>query len=274
MVHWPLQTTIERARKSFECPEYLISGREKIIVREFQRFAHHYLHSPPQMNEIVEWLALIQHHGGPTRLLDFTYSFYAAAFFAVEQSETDAAIWCVDGGRLDDLVTMRAPEETQNERRQRITDLANSILLRQTTEHRVLTVDPFRLNTRAALQQGCYLFPCDLATSFEENLYTGLGHEGKIFAERVTTKEALDMQYEDFAKYDVIKLELPHLFHIDTLRDLKRMNITGATLFPGLDGYARSLYHHMRAGEMLRNFMLENRIRNKPSSTMDKPSST
>ena len=33
----------------------------------------------------LEWLALMQHYGAPTRLLDFTRSPYVACFFALEE---------------------------------------------------------------------------------------------------------------------------------------------------------------------------------------------
>ena len=45
----------------------------------------------------------MQHHGAPTRLLDFTYSIYIAAYFALENADPKAdpdgscAIWAVNG---------------------------------------------------------------------------------------------------------------------------------------------------------------------------------
>jgi hypothetical protein len=52
---------------------------------------------PPQ--ELYEALALAQHHGVPTRLLDFTYDPLIAAFFAARYPPRKAeriAVWCVD----------------------------------------------------------------------------------------------------------------------------------------------------------------------------------
>ena len=42
----------------------------------------------------------MQHHGAPTRLLDFTWSPYVAAFFALVHTTKQAAVWAVNPKRL------------------------------------------------------------------------------------------------------------------------------------------------------------------------------
>ena len=50
---------------------------------------------PP--NELYEALAIAQHHGVPTRLLDFSYDPNVAAYFAAEKPiGEEVAVWCVD----------------------------------------------------------------------------------------------------------------------------------------------------------------------------------
>jgi hypothetical protein len=44
----------------------------------------------------------------------------------------------------------------------------------------------------------------------------------------------------------VVKLLIPRSIQHDVLQDLWNMNVNAATLFPGLDGLARSLHYHAR----------------------------
>lgn len=97
---WLLATTLERAAvERFGISWAEVPGIEKGLVRRFQRQLHLYS-AEVQAEELnfMELLALMQHHGAPTRLLDRTYSFFVGVYFAIEAAKPDhpCAVWAVD----------------------------------------------------------------------------------------------------------------------------------------------------------------------------------
>ena len=81
---WALSTSLERCflREGIEGDDRAKLERE--LLREFRRTYHNYAAHVPEPERLLEWLSLMQHHGAPTRLLDFTFSIYVAAYFAVK----------------------------------------------------------------------------------------------------------------------------------------------------------------------------------------------
>ena len=115
-------TSFEKAYDRFKPHEterdtrYTRRALERVLIREFQRKAHQHLRHSPNRKNTIEWLTLMQHYRGPTRLLDWTYSFYVALFFALARLDCKkeyAEVWALNSkwiGKADDSICRSSPE--------------------------------------------------------------------------------------------------------------------------------------------------------------------
>src|SRR5437016_2833107 len=96
----PLFSALSRHLMAFRVDPHAWPRQEERILRIFKRKAGHFLDHIPEPDDDFQWLALMQDHGAPTRLLDFTWSPHIAAFFALERASAEAAIWAVSPRQL------------------------------------------------------------------------------------------------------------------------------------------------------------------------------
>lgn len=246
---WYLRTTLERKtrvnvihsdgyRTEATYPDNPAS-HERHLLAEFQRRAHQYLSHVPADGEVVDWLAFMQHYGVPTRLLDWTSSPYVALYFALENVALDKtlarpAVWAIDidwiRSRSRELLPADPPLPESGDRKG-MARYVNSIVLKGDNPHVVVQADPFRMNERVAAQQG--LFLCNL--SHEPQLFNSLTYM------MINPKTPVRPAIRKLLIGKSLRIQ------IQFLKELRTMNISRASLFPGLDGFADSLGVNLRA---------------------------
>jgi FRG domain len=224
---WPLASALSRYFRAFRLDRRAWPQQEDRILRVFKRKAHQFLAQPPAPDDDFQWLALMQHHGAPTRLLDFTWSPYVAAFFALERATGDAAVWALNPADISAGGIRRSPKSKARAIATSAMDprLAGNFaryFLKGNREF-IWLGEPEVMNRRLIAQSGTFVLPGALDRPMEE----------------------IARQYPD-PKSMMAKFILPAAKIRETgLRELYRMNITYATLFPDLDGLARSLGYEL-----------------------------
>ena len=220
---WRLESSLERAVRE----ESKRTQTEQTLTFRFRQAVANYLPAGQIPNVHLDLLAAMQHHGTPTRLLDFTRSPYVAAYFAVEDAVLDepCAIWAIDEpwcrARAD--ATLRLAGQVGPDH-PTFSWLYQGQTLAQVAL--VAPAGPFQLSTRQVAQQALFAVPGDLTLSFEENLRRML-EPGESLGEHVKC-----YQLSGVARGEI-------------LRDLRLMNISRASLYPGLDGFAQSLRYEL-----------------------------
>jgi FRG domain-containing protein len=225
---WPLTTTLER--RLWEIGGQRAGRNEQALVREFRRRIRG--EHAKAGDDPLYWLALMQHHGAPTRLLDCTYSPYVALQVAIrdgrkkgkeENNIRSPVIWCFEQKewireQFKPLKVHYKITDDPNDRHERFRKIYDTPPLRPF----VMYDNAFLLNERLAAHQGVFLFPVDVNSSFIDNI-----------------QGVKDWNLE--SNVQKLRLEFDEHEHRKAVHELKRMNVSSTVLYSGLDGFAKSL---------------------------------
>jgi FRG domain-containing protein len=199
-----------------------VTKLEVSMLRNFRKYAVQ--QAPGAADSIWHWLAVAQHHGLPTRLVDWTFSPFVALHFVTEHPHEyarDGVVWCVDFVRANQLL----PKQLRAILEQDGSDTFTAEMLRtfatlrdfdaMTRDLFLLFLEPPALDTRILNQAALF----SLMPSSTAPLHDWLVAHPEL-VRRVLVPAELKWEVRD---------------------KLDQANVTERTLFPGLDGLSRSL---------------------------------
>lgn len=192
---------------------------ERHLLRNFRKYA---ARDAVPVDSSWNWLALAQHHGLPTRLLDWTYSPYVALHFATAKREAfgrDGAVWMVD--------YVRAHQEAPRKLRQCLEAERANVF---TTEMLGRVADDLAEFDRVGDDFVVFVEP----PSFDERIV----NQYALFSLMSGVKSSLDELLQGHSEL-VRRIVIPAELKWEVRDKLDQSNITERVLFPGLDGLSR-----------------------------------
>jgi hypothetical protein len=205
-----------------------VAKLELAMLRNFRKYAAQL--TPVRVDSIWHWLAVAQHHGLPTRLIDWTFSPLVALHFATEHPSgygRDGLVWCVDFVRANKLLPKRLRAILEEDGSDTFTTemLGGFAALR---DFDALSRDPFLM----------FLEPPALDAR--------ILNQAALFSLMPSPSASLDewlVAHPDLCRRVIVPAELKW-----EVRDkLDQAGIHERTLFPGLDGLSRSLERYYLA---------------------------
>lgn len=215
---YPLDTTLMRLGGVY-------GQLEKHLLRNFMKYAHR---DVVERDSFWHWLSVAQHHGLPTRLMDWTHSPLIATHFATantEQYEVDGVVWCINYERCHRLLPESIRYVLDREGANTFTTELLAKAVKTMDELDAYAANPFLLFFEPPSMDDRIVNQFALF-SVMSNANLGLDHwmgENRDICRKIIIPAALKWEIRD---------------------KLDQSNITERVLFPGLDGLSSWLRRH------------------------------
>ncbi|UWQ24122.1 FRG domain-containing protein [Leisingera aquaemixtae] len=237
---WRMETSLMRLGGDY-------SSLEPHLLRNFQKYAHE---NAVERNSFWQWLTMGQHHGLPTRLLDWTFSPLVALHFATDDTESmdvDGAVWMVHIRKTHEKLPPNLAEHLKAEgsyvfSTKMLEDFSQDSIEREKGEGEI--ANSFRQSTICKVSDLRRLSNDPFAIFFEPPSVDG----------RVVNQYALfsvlsdpEIAFDDWLRVSDVecrKVVIPASLKWEIRDKLDQSNITERVIYPGLDGLSRWLKRH------------------------------
>lgn len=212
-------------------------GYEFDSIDYFRERACHYLPAsqlPKDAWDIESWLALMQHFGAATRMLDWTASVYVALYFAVHKKPDETgSVWVLYGQSLRDSRPAFSYGDKESEVAKEEDIFTNRdafIKFGINSAKPIIGVsDPVCKTTRISAQHGVFTI------SLQQN-----SNHGQVIGKQLMDAYPVDVAQNNLGK-QLWRFEVTPSLKTHLRKHLSKLGISALTLFPGLDGLGRTV---------------------------------
>lgn len=223
----------------FNKEKYAMWLKELNMLSDLKSRIHLLTNEIKEEDDEYSKLSFLQHNGAPTKIIDVTNSPFIALYFSLAESPIveNSVVYAINSDNIFDInkeiiikvmsylnkksfnIMFNEVESYFSEGNYiKVIESYNNY--KEKKDNTIEIIDfyqPKIKNNRVIAQQGGFIIPSDPLTNID-NL--------------------LNEQYAK-KKYDFIKIVYPREWCYDVYNYLKKHNITGETLFPGLEGFIR-----------------------------------
>jgi hypothetical protein len=204
-----------------------IRSKERHLIRNFRKYARR---SFVGDDSVWNWLALAQHHGLPTRLLDWSFSPYVALHFVTSRPgamDVDGEVWLVD--------VRQVHRELPEELRAILEDEGSDVLTGEMISRAARTVGDLERLAREPF--ALFLEP----PSLDDRII----NQAAMFS-LMSTPHALLDEWLESRPHVWRRVVVPAGLKWEIRDRLDQINLSERVLFPGLDGLSALLARYYR----------------------------
>lgn len=228
-VIWPIESSLERLVKNTGWDGELAKRMENYSFDSFKSKAHHHLSFDIIPKTKLGWLSLMQHHGVPTKLLDFTSSPFVALFFAcsgvVEKQSLPVSVWGLDFRHVLKIsISVIKSKNVNFSYNYPILTSKQDCIFQKYIDNKNTDIawiaEPSQMNLRLAKQQGTFL----LSANTERRIWDVLNSS----------------IYQSTSDY-LVRIDVPVCLCHDIRNRLNRMNLNNQNLYCDIDGLSKDI---------------------------------
>ena len=211
----------------------IYKNMERNLIKQFKKYAH---------RDVVEqdtewhWLSVAQHHGLPTRLLDWTYSPLIALHFATaddEKYDRDGAIWKVNYADVHKLL--------QKEQNDSLDELGSRIFTAEALAKTIKDLEALDSRSAPGFDIAIFFEP----PAIDDRIVNQFAYFSVLSKPDLAMDDWLKMSYVKGA-VEATKIIIPKELKWEVRDKLDQSNINERILMTGLDGLCSWLKRHYK----------------------------